>query len=496
VLFAIAESPVQKGVIWAGSNDGLVHVTQDDGQSWVDVTKNIPGLPPRGTVSNIEPSRFRAGTAYVTVDFHQLGNDDPYVYKTEDFGRSWRSVAGDIPHSVFSYAHVVREDPTREGLLYLGTENGLYVTFDDGTHWQALQGDLPHAPVYWLTIQPHFDDLVVSTYGRGFWILDDITDIQQLSDSVLASDVHLFQPRPAYRFVRREGYSSQPGDPAAGRNPTYGASLNFYLKSVPSGRVSVRIEDENGDTVRTLPVRGVKQGLNRVMWDLGYAPSERPRLRTPALYHSHVNLGGEESRPAVDGGSVRPTAVPGRYRVVLNADGQEQSAWLTVLQDPASKATAEDMRAQLAMQLELRTMTDSTTALIDRVEWTRKGLLDLGVRLRGDRSMNDVVRQGEALEKALVDLEMNLFDLQLSGGSAGQDTVRWPRQLYAKITALAGYISGSDDRPTDQAGEVRDLYRQELGRLLARWQAMATGDLATFNKMLAERGLLPIVSEP
>ncbi|MCG6955523.1 MAG: hypothetical protein LJF04_05975, partial [Gemmatimonadetes bacterium] len=314
--------------------------------------------------------------------------------------------------------------------------------------------------------------------------------------SVLAADVHLFQPRPAYRFVGREGYSSQPGDPAAGRNPAYGASLNFYLETVPSGPLSLRIEDEKGDTVRTLPVRDAKPGLNRVMWDLGYTPSERPRLRTPALYHSHVNLGGGESRPSVDGGSVRPTAVPGRYRVVLSAGEQEQSAWLTVLQDPASHATADDMRAQLAMELELRTMTDSTTALIDRIEWTRKGLLDLGVRLRGDPSMSDVVRQGEALEKALVDLEMNLFDLQLSGGSAGQDTVRWPRQLYAKITALAGYISASDDRPTDQAGEVRDRYRQELGDLLARWRTMVTGELASFNRTLGERGYPPIVSEP
>ena len=195
------------------------------------MTQNIPDLPPWGTVSNIEPSRFDAGTAYLTVDFHQLGNTDPFVYKTEDYGRSWQSLAGDIPRSVFSYAHVIREDPTRPGLLYLGTENSVLVSFDDGMSWIPLQGDLPHAPAYWMTVQTHFNDLVVGTYGRGFWILDDITPIQQLTDQVLASDLHLFQPRPAYRFLPREGKNSQPDDPAAGENPTSGAVSYKHLRA-------------------------------------------------------------------------------------------------------------------------------------------------------------------------------------------------------------------------------------------------------------------------
>ncbi|SVE16549.1 uncharacterized protein METZ01_LOCUS469403, partial [marine metagenome] len=160
VLFAIAESPVSQGTIWTGSHDGLVHISQDGGETWINVTTNIPSLPPFGTVSNIEPSRFHAGTAFITVDFHQLGNSEPYVYKTVDFGASWQSIVGNLPKSIFSYVHVVREDPTREGLLYLGTENSLYVSYNDGGSWHALQGNLPHAPVHWLTVQPHFNDLV------------------------------------------------------------------------------------------------------------------------------------------------------------------------------------------------------------------------------------------------------------------------------------------------------------------------------------------------
>jgi len=496
VLFAIAESPLEAGVIWAGSNDGLVHLTRDGGEHWEDVTPNIPDLPPFGTVSNIEPSRFAAGRAYLTVDFHQLGDTDPYVYATDDYGRTWRSLAADIPRSVFSYAHVVREDPVREGLLYLGTENSVFASWDDGRTWHPLQGDLPHAPAYWLTVQPHFHDLVVSTYGRGFWILDDVTPLEQLTDSVLATPAHLFAPRNAYRFVMREGRAEQPGDPAAGENPDYGATLNFWLKADPEGPVSVSIEDESGRELRSLPVRGAHAGMNRVVWDLTYTGSERPRLRTSALEHSHVTVGEQGWRPQVDGGSVRPLAVPGRYRVRLRAGPEERTAWLTVLQDPASKATAADMQAKLDMQLELRAMTDSAAALIDRVEWTRKGLSDANARLAEEAGHADVVQAGEALAQALVDLEMHLYDLRLSGGTAGQDTIRWPRQLFAKLTSLAGYISGSDDRPTDQAGEVLALYRSQLAALLDRWSELAAGDLARFNRMLADRGLSPVISQP
>jgi photosystem II stability/assembly factor-like uncharacterized protein len=185
VVFAIAESPREKGVIWAGTNDGLLHVTRDSGKGWTNVTANIPGLPPWGTVSNVEPSRFDNGTAYVTFDLHQVNNRDAFVFKTTDYGRTWKSVAGDIPKGLLSYAHCVREDPVKRGLLYLGTENALYFSTDDGQHWLPLQSGLPHAPVHWLTVQEQFSDLVVATYGRGFWILDDISPLRTLTPEAL-----------------------------------------------------------------------------------------------------------------------------------------------------------------------------------------------------------------------------------------------------------------------------------------------------------------------
>lgn len=495
VLFAIAESPIEPGLIWTGSNDGLVHLTRDGGNAWTDVTENIPDLPEWGTVSNIEPSRFDPAVAYIAIDFHQLGGTDPYVYKTEDYGRSWRSLAGDVPRSVFSYVHVVREDPTRPGLLYLGTENSVFVSLDDGERWIPIQGDLPHAPVYWLEVQPHFNDLVIGTYGRGFWILDDVTPIQQLTDDVVASAVHLFDPRPAYRFLPREGRSSQPGDPASGENPDYGATINFYLGAVPTGGVTVRIETETGEHVRTLTARGLEVGLNRVVWNLRYEASATPRLRTPVLEHAHRDVGDSGWRPPPDGGAVRPLAVPGRYRVRVVAGSEELTAWLEVRQDPESDVSQADMQAQLDMQLELREMSDSTAALINRIEWARKGLRDLDERIRGEAAYSNILEAGEALDRAMIDLEMSLFDLRLTGGSARQDTIRWPRQLWAKIASLAGYSSGSDHAPTDQMLEVRDIYRVQLAEYLRRWAELAVADVAQLNRMLVEQGLPPIISE-
>ena len=306
--------------------------------------------------------------------------------------------------------------------------------------------------------------------------------------------MHLFDPRPAYRFLPREGRSSQPGDPAAGENPDAGASLNFFFGSVPQGAVTVEIETETGALVRTLDVRGARAGLNRVMWDLRYEASATPRLRTPALEHSHVEVNASGWRSVPDGGPVRPLATPGRYRVRLLAAGEEHVTWLDVLQDPASDASASDMQAQLDLQLRLREMSDSTAALIDRIEWARKGLMDLQARLGGEARYGDVVEASEALDQALIDLEMGLFDLRLSGGAARQDTIRWPRQLWAKIASLAGYSSGTDDRPTDQTIEVHDIYRDQLATQLQRWLELAEADIASFNRLLVTQGLPPIIS--
>src|SRR4051812_17565185 len=300
VVYAIAESPKQAGLIWAGTNDGLVQVTRNGGKAWTNVTKNIPNLPAWGTVSNIEPSRYDAGTAYITVDFHQVDNRDPFIYKTADYGATWKAITNGIAKSMLSYAHCVREDPVRRGLLYAGTENGMYVSFDDGENWQPLQMNLPHAPVYWIAVQEHFHDLVIGTYGRGFWILDDTTPLRALTPETLNADAQLLAPRPAYRFRAITAPAVTYDDPTVGEDPPYGADINYYLKSAPTGPVTVSILDAKGQPVRT--INGTRNaGLNRVYWDLRSEPSRGVELRTSPLYAPEVTVGPDGVRRSAGG---------------------------------------------------------------------------------------------------------------------------------------------------------------------------------------------------
>ncbi|MFT5478067.1 MAG: photosystem II stability/assembly factor-like uncharacterized protein, partial [Planctomycetota bacterium] len=327
VLFALAESPIEEGLLWAGTNDGQVQLTHNGGETWNNVTGNIRGLEPRGTISNIEPSRHAAATAYLTVDRHQLGDTGTYVYRTADYGVSWTKIVDGVPQNVFGYAHCVREDPARPGLLYLGTENGLYVSFDDGAGWQTLQANLPHAPVHWLAVQERFADLVVATYGRGFWILDDLTPLRQLADGTAGEQARLFEPRAAYRFRSRAGGYSQPEDPAVGQNPEYGASLHYYLpvglddddeqtdngsdeEETEETTVELAIVDGAGEVVFTFEELDRDAGLHRICWDLRFEKTREVRLRTKPEENPHVKVPDEGWRSIDDLGQVSLLAPP------------------------------------------------------------------------------------------------------------------------------------------------------------------------------------------
>ncbi len=509
VLFALAESPLEQGVIWAGSNDGLVHLTRNGGQHWENLTANIPDLPPWGTVSNIEPSRHQAGKAYITVDFHQVNDTDPYVYKTEDYGQSWTSITGGIPRTTHSYAHCVREDPVRPGLLYLGTENALYVSFDDGA-WQPLQGNLPHAPVHWLTVQEHFNDLVVATYGRGFWILDDLTALQQLNDSVRQSDVHLFAPRPAYRFLPKQAANSQPGDPAAGQNPSYGASIQYWLQEKPEAKARLEILGAQGRVIRSLPdepeeggtgeddssrpkALPAKAGINRFYWDLRHERSQQPKLRTRPLEHSHLEMPDKGWRALGEGARVAPLAVPGSYTVRLSIGDQEFTQPLEVRKDPGSQASLDDICQQVERVLQIRDDVDSVVGMINQIEWVRRQLYDLKETLKGREGIEDILQSADELDARLIELESRFFDLRLTGGLSRQDTLRWPRRLYAKLTSLAGYMSRADFPPTSQQIEVHELYRQRIADSRQRMEELRE-EVSAFNRLLREKGFAGILA--
>lgn len=442
-------------------------------------------------MSNIEPSSHDPGTAYLTVDLHQLGDTEPYVYKTTDYGDSWASLSQTIPRSVFSYAHVIREDPVRPGLLYLGTENALYVSWNDGENWIRLRNNLPPAPVHDLTIQTHFNDLVVATYGRGFWIMDDITPLQELNEEVIASEVHLFAPRTAYRFLMRQASQSQPEDPGSGANPVYGASISFYIESVPEDGVRLEIQDEAGQLVQLLDPGPLRPGINRVHWDLRETSSSTPKLRTRPLEHSHVELPGEEWRALDEGSQVKPLAPPGTYTVRFRAAGFDLVQPLVLLKDPNSGGSEQEIQEQVALAREIREAVDSVVALIDEIEWIRAQTQLVRERNVDHAAAEEIREAGETLEEELIELEMRLFDVRLTGGRARQDTLRWARRLYARLTSLAGYVSGTDDRPTDQAREVFEMLGSELGDYQRQMVAIRE-DVATFNRLLDDRGIDPI----
>ena len=481
VVFAIAESPKEAGVIWAGTNDGLVQLTRD-GQTWTNVTKNIPNLPPSGTVSNIEPSRYDAGAAYITVDFHQVNNRDPFVYKTKDYGKTWKLITNGIPKSMLSYAHCIREDPTRAGLLYLGTENALYVSFDDGDNWQPLQANLPHAPVYWLVIQEHFNDLVIATYGRGFWILDDLTPIQQMSDAVRASDVHLFTPHPTYRFRQGTIPVTMSDDPTAGQNPPYGAAINYYLKSAPAGDVKIRIEDSQGQTVRTLT--GTKNaGVNRVTWNLEGEPSREVRMRTAPAYAPEIRVGADGTRNAPGAPRVSLLLPPGNYTVKLTVGKQDLSQPLIVKKDPNSEGTEATIAEQTKMLVDVQKDLDSAAAIVNQAEFIRAQIYQF-TSVPADGSVKTAA---DDLDKKLIDIEEGLIQRRLTG--QGQDTVRWPPKLMSKISYLASGLAGSDFGPTNQQREVQTLLHGQLTTIRQRFDAVLSTDLVAFNKLLRDRGV-------
>lgn len=495
VIFAIAESPCEEGLIWVGTNDGLVQVTRDGGSHWTNVTPNIPNLPLWGTVSNVEPSRYDSGTCYITVNLHEENIRDPYVYKTSDYGMHWKSISSNLPRSV-TYscnARCIKEDPVRKGFLYLGTENAVYISFDDGTRWFPLQNNLPHAPAHWLAVQEHFNDLVVGTYGRGFWILDDISPLQQFNPEILESDVHLFSPRPAYRFNRITPPVTQQGDPCIGENPPYGASINYYLKSPSEGQVKIEILDESGRNIRTL--KGTNEaGFNRVWWDLRCERTKEIRLRTPPLQAPWIEMSDKGWRPLPvrGGGQIAILMPPGDYSVKLTAGGKEFSRKFTLKKDPHSSGSIEDIQVQTKLLFEIRENIASVAGMINQLEWIRKQTSDLGSLLREVKDAEDLMISVKEFDQKVVSIEENLVQLRATG--RGQDSYRGPSKLIRKLLYFFRSVNSSDFPPTAQQMERHESFKTELETYQSQFLGLMEKDLPAFNSVMAARNISRIVA--
>lgn len=486
ILYAIQESPVQAGVIWTGSNDGQVNLTRDGGAHWTNVSKNIPNLPPWGTVDNIFPSPYEAGTAYLTVDFQMVGNYDPYVYKTTDFGQTWTSIAAGIPHSVSSFAHFVMEDPVRKNMLYLGTDNALYVSWDDGGHWTHLRNNLPPSPIYWLEIEPRFNDLVIATHGRGIYILDDITALRNF-DTASAGASQLLPPRAAYRFRERgDTRYDDPNGAVMGENPPYGADVNYFL-SAPSDHVVMTFGGADGKVLRTVELNGQK-GLNRYWWDLRSTPPH------PIVYQ--VSPPGEPwvpaTRPFVDwthmpGG---PKVVPGRYTVKLTVNGAPAGTQTLELRaDPNDLGNAATMADQRQFLLQLEGEWNDSVDMINHLERTRRQLEDAQRILRGEAAGAPVVAASSKLAQAAIAAEDNLVDVYLTGHV--EDAFRHGMKLEGMIAQIASQLdgTGADLGPTTQQVAVNKLLVSRLASAKQAYQQVVGADTAAFNAAAKAAGL-------
>ncbi len=481
VIYAFDESPVKQGVMWAGTNDGLVHVSQDGGATWTNVTENIPDLPAYGVVRNIDASKWDAGKAYLTIEFHQVGNFAPYVYKTENYGQSWTKIINGIEDDGLNYTRCVREDPVKPGLLYLGTESQLYFSLDDGKNWQSLMTNLPPTPYYWIDIPEHYNDLVVATYGRGIWILDDITPLQQFQEETSNNDAHLFAPRSAYRFQSTTMTMQFFPEASSGQNPAYGASIHYWMKEpVDTLDVSIIITNTSGDTIRALK-QNPKAGLNRVFWDLQGEPSKQILMRTKPKYADWMPLDKERTRKP----TVAPFSIlspPGEYQVHLVAGDQTISQPLEVMKDPNSEGSLSDINAQHSLMKKLYEDMNAVADAINEMEIVRRQLLDIQSLLKASGKTDSVKMQVDSVHQNVLNIEEKLIQLMHTG--TGQDAVRYPAKIAGKITYLASTVPVADFPPADAHYEVYDLLKVSLTETLADFDQLKADQLTKLNQLL------------
>jgi len=483
VVFALAESPKQEGLLWAGTDDGLVQLTRDAGKTWNNVT--FKGIPEWSMISLIEPSRFDAATAYIAVDAHKLDNFKPYIFKTTDFGKNWTAITTGLPDN--SYVHAVHEDPKRKGLLYAGTETGIWVSFDDGGHWQTLQLNLPPTPIHDMVI--HDDDLTVATHGRSFWVLDDLSPLRQVSSAIAGEGAHLFTPKTAYRT--RAGHV-EPRHYPIGENPPAGALFYYFLKEDPKEPAKLEFLDEQGKVIRTYTSEEkknddaaqegerdetidhipAKAGLNRFAWDLRY---ELPKKIPMAIYDS-----GEPSGPL---------AMPGKYQVRLTVGGKSQTAPFEIKLDPRVSASAEDIRKQFELEVRLRDREDEMNKAILGIRDLRAQLLAMEKRLGSDDSTKPLVATSADLRKKTVAIEEELIQVN---SKSSEDEANYPTKLNSKLGYLQNVIDSADAAPTAaEVGVFADL-DQRLEAQLAKWREVLETDVPALNDAMRKNNI-PLV---
>lgn len=487
VVFAIAPSSIQKGLIWAGTNDGKVWYTRDGGGQWIDVTQNISGMPAWGTISKIQPSVFDPGSAYIAVDFHLMDNRDPYIYKTTDFGKTWKQITGGLAKGPLAYVKSIAESPNHRGLLFAGTGNGFYYSLDDGEKWIALQDGLPHAPVTWIEVEKRFHDVVVSTYGRGLYILDDVTPLEQMADHVASDPVRLYRPRSTYRLLTGTR-----------------AFINFELKS--AARVDVSILDSHGNVIRDYKNVPGRAGLNRRIWDMRYEPPKPVKLRTNAPDNAFIweetRFRRADSRPITHWGiqqaEVGPIVIPGKYTLRLTVNGKAYTQPIEILKTPQTKASDAELEASLKMQLRIRDDINSASDMVNQLEWMRKQIEDVQKMLRAETAKAELLKSVQEMDKKMEGVEYKLIS-RVEADSDDKYYVE-PYKVYLNLIWLNGEVGtgagdvagGANYGPTDTSAAVLDSIEKNLTAARAEYRALLDKEIPAFNRSMSSGGVMPL----
>ena len=541
-IFAVAESPVRAGVIWTGSDDGMIHVTQDGGATWTNVTPR--GLPEWTRISIVEPSHTQAGTAYVAANRYQLDDRQPYLYRTTDYGASWTRIdpvgrgaqgAATAAASRMEFTRVIREDPEKPGLLYVGTERGVWVSFDDGARWQRLQLDLPPVPVHDLAVAD--GDLVAATHGRSFWVLDDLSPLRQLAPAVVAKRAHLFAPRPAYRVSWRGGRA--PAARPVGKNPPSGATVSYWLAS-PGQEVTLDFLDAGGRVIRSFTSRQdsataadsvTKAGRDRARRDslarAGVAADSVEKLEAKSEGAGEGAGGGEEEEesprrvprpPRVPnkaglnrftwdmrypdastfegivlwaGGTRGPVTPPGVYAVRLTTRGVSETQRLELRNDPRARASDGELREQFAFLVKIRDKVSEANDAVKAIRAVRAPLAEREKALaaRGEKGVAALARfkvLSTVLAERLGRVEGELYQVR---NQSSQDPLNYPIKLNNRISALAGVVASADARPTDQAYSVFNVLAMKQDVQILTMQSALRELLPQVNAVLAGEGL-------
>ena len=504
-IFTVTESQVQAGTIWTGADDGMVYVTRDGGKNWSNVTPPASMMPEWIQINSIEASPNDAATAYVAATMYKFDDNRPYLYKTNDYGKTWKKITNGIPETTFT--RVIREDPNKRGLLYAGTETGIYLSFDDGEHWQSMQFNLPVTPITDLAIQKREKELVAATQGRSFWIFDDLPAIHQLMDAgglSAVNETRLLKPKDSYRLP---GGGFQIGTTATvGRNPANGVVVYYSLKAKPTSDLQLEFLDSAGKSIRKFtgqvarpgasagsaqqaaqpPVEGgffgggaappvpMEVGLNRFVWDMRYPDA----VRFPGM----ILWAGETRGPKVP---------PGSYQVKLTVGGQTLTQSFDIKPDPRLTTTAADYGKQLELGLKIRDKLSETHNAILQIRDVRKQIEDL---LKRVGSQSKVVNDsGTALNKNLTSIEEALYQTK---NQSNQDPLNFPIRLNNKLAALAGVVGGAEAAPTNQSYVVYNDLVTQIDAQLQKLAQIMSKDVPAFNQLVRDQNIPAVVVKP